>query len=154
MLPSTTFKSRMLIQGTGKFFHDFEPSYWVGLTYLVPPPRPVALRDLRRWADCLAKLVGEHFPLVYAVEGQWRGALHFHVLLATPAAARLTLRQIVTAWPQKVRWAERYDPTRGAAWYLAEKLIWGIMDACPRHASCRRGQGCRAARHHVPALLP
>lgn len=139
-----------LIQATGKFIATFATwTWWCSFTFKREVSLGRAIGDLRRWANRVARRAGCHVTIAYGIERQLRGVVHFHAVVAFSEGT------VPTSWGKSDWWhgianIEPYDPTRGAAWYLAEENVWGIMLGCPRHPGCRRRGGCVAARKSPP----
>jgi hypothetical protein len=147
-----------------------EWTWWSSLTFQAPVgearAKKILFGYLRALAQDLAQESGQHFRAAWCMEYQGRDVPHFHTLIDYPTteidlgAARLygepEEREVSPAWLEcrwlSTDWAagnvhvERYDPARGAAFYLVKGGRWDLHVACPRLPSCRRRLGCTFAR--------
>jgi hypothetical protein len=144
-----------LQQARADFARWFRWDYWATLTYAVPLPEFAAAAHIRAWCQSAATDVFEsHICLILVSDLQERGAMHHHCLIALvdKNARRLPMRkaaiELRDAWLDGDSRAgftrfTKYDPARGAPWYLARhRGDWSIPEFCSRAPLCRR-QRCR-----------
>lgn len=128
--------------------------FYVSLSYKDATSEGPAARHLRAFLRAVAQTYGVHVDVAIGEEYQERGAYHHHVLIAprrsesAAASPSLTTRRIELLWRRTHPCTGharivRYNPKRGAAWYLARHQNWDVNVACPRLA-CRRAR-CRVA---------
>jgi hypothetical protein len=143
----STVDARRRKQAAGTFINAHANWAWWGtLTYRGDVPARCAQRDVRRYADAVARVCGAHVRVAYAVEQQERGVPHFHFLLAFGSGVNPLPPSVgEKLWRNGHAQVEEFDPTRGAAWYVAKGGDWDLINGCHRPPRCRRWRGCRAA---------
>lgn len=136
----------------GRFIHALAAwSWYCTLTYRDARHDAKRVeREIRRWADGLARDTRQHVSVAIGVEPHLSGALHAHALVAFESATILSAAEIGVAWRGGFTRIERFDRARGASWYLAKTPLWGIVKGCPRSPRCRRRSGCRERGSEVP----
>jgi len=129
-------------QETGKLLSGFRWDYFATLTFRDPVSFDFADRAVRRFVLRLDQ--------AYAFHGLERGRLgehvHSHVLLGGIKPRRLPRVMWKTWHHGDVRY-EKYDPHRGAAWYVAKGFRlseWGGFLGAPPVRVRRRRRGRRA----------
>ena len=98
----------------------------VTATFASPPTEPAALFQLRRWLRRLEQRANHAVGWFAALERGAAGRLHFHVL--TVHTDHLEPTALENAWPCGRVDAARYDPARGAAYYLTKGLASEDVD--------------------------
>lgn len=140
-------RQRLKHAGAGWVRRYAEWSHFCHFTFDRPVHPAVADKALLQYRRTVAKLIGEHFAIVWAEELQDRGVVHFHVLLALPKS-RLTCAGLDELWKTQHREANFarvtvYDPAKNAAGYLCKEGAFVPEVVCPRTRACRRtGRGC------------
>ena len=105
---------------------------------------------LRRWAEALARDLGEHVHIFWCVEeGGMFGRAHSHALIAPwRRAFRIDADLLVRLWAADPSAGEiqvrQYIPRGGAAEYIMKADRFGFGLLCPRLNECRRR--CLAGR--------
>jgi len=147
-----------------------EWTWWSSLTFQAPVGEARAKKILFAYHSELARELaqdsGQHFRVAWCMEYQGRDVPHFHTLIDYPTTAidlgaaslysEPEEHEVSARWLE-CRWlstdsaagnvhVERYDPARGAAFYLVKGGRWDLCVACPRLPSCRRRVGCTFAR--------
>ena len=127
-------------------------AWWATHTYRHPAGLRTAQGDFERWVDTIAAQVRGHVLVAVGFEAQGRGALHMHAILAFgPGVQPLAPAIGARLWRKGSSQVEPYDPTKGAAFYLAKEGAWGIRVGCPRPACCRRpNRGCKYKAIGIP----
>lgn len=74
----------------------------------------------------LARATQGPVPWFYTLERGAAGTAHMHALIA--GTHRLTLEQVQRAWRLGFAQVRRYDPARGAAYYLTKRLDTAAAD--------------------------
>ena len=122
--PSSEGPSGRLPHAWGAYIRQFAWDHVATLTFRFGRPGG-AIRELHdRWLRRLARNAQHSIPAFYGLERGTGGRLHLHVLTAGTAA--LTLAELRQAWKAGVSEVKRYDPARGAAWYVTK----GVLARC------------------------
>ena len=141
--------NRALALATGSFIQTAAKwTWWTTLTFRDEVPDAAANAAARDWLRTIARdVTGEHTWFAIGRGLRSAGRPHIHMLLDvdTPlfdADLGNHLWQLADARSGFTQ-VERYDPERGAAWYLSGHHEWDINVACPRRRACRRARGCK-----------
>lgn len=151
--------SRELVQTRADWIRGFAPWEVFGtFSYKYETSEVAAQKHFKKFLGSIAKLYGVHVSVATGEDYQARGAYHHHFLIAPMREEVITKIPSVTIRDLETLWQDthsstgharivRYDPSRGAAYYLAKHQDLGITVACPRHLPCRRPKkGCRVLR--------
>ena len=146
-IPDTT--NARLRDAWGELIHNSaEWTWWITLTFQRFVHQQDAARHFRRWADRVAREhIHTHYDMAWVVERAGNNS-HIHALLAFPDPKVLTGKQIVASWRgtsdlHGVGYIKSFDPSKGAAWYIAKTLEPELEVACHSPRCCRRkGRRC------------
>ena len=94
--------------------------HFTTLTFAFPRSEERALTDFRRWLRRLEQRAKHGVGWFAALERGAAGRLHLHVL--TAHTDHLESKALEKAWPCGRVDAARYDPARGAAYYLTKDI--------------------------------
>lgn len=134
----------------GELIHSYADwTWWATLTFKKSVTEPVAFRTLKTWLGFMARDIGKHYRVAFAIE-EAGGGHHVHALLAFPIGNQLSAKRLNQAWLQVSTLTgftdiKRYDSSKGAAWYLAKEVECEVNVVCPRRPSCRRRGRCKIA---------
>ena len=142
-----------LADATGAFIEAFSDWRYFGtFTFRRTTSEHVGARQLRRMLRCTAMTVfDDHVAFAIGGGPHELGGWHYHVLFGPCENSRgipysgTIARQIEYAWRSSGKLAGhsrvlKYDPMRGAAFYLAQHDEWDLNVACPRRPKCRRSR--------------
>lgn len=93
--------------------------YFITLTWAQPIFSPVAAHHVWGYLRRLRRTNRHRFEFICVVEDHQRGSPHAHIL--TTGLSKLAVRKV--SWQQGRSTHVRYDPRRGAAWYLGGHVL-------------------------------
>lgn len=150
---------KSLAQEKADWIRGFAPWEVFGsFSYKYETSEVVAQKHFKKFLGSIAKRYGVHVSVATGEDYQARDAYHHHFLIAPIRQEAISEIPSVTIRDLEILWQDthpftgharivRYDPSRGAAYYLAKHQECGITVACPRHLPCRRPKkGCRVLR--------
>jgi hypothetical protein len=111
----------------GQFLVQFPWDHFVTNTFQHPPSVERAQRIFSGWIRGLERRAQRRFDWHRVPEFTSFGCIHYHVLLV--GSAGLTTRTLETSWHRGLARARVYNPSLGAARYLAKTVGAGWEDA-------------------------
>jgi hypothetical protein len=106
----------------GRFLRGFHWDHFATLTYRAPVAVGRAERDVwMGWIRRLERIAQRRVSYFYVVEPTVSGWPHVHALVA--GTADLRIDQLEGTWRAGYRRIVRYDPARGASWYVSKDLL-------------------------------
>lgn len=104
--------------------HHIHPDHFVTLTFRYPTRAETAIREVHRWIQRVGQRAKHKIGWFYALERRAAGHLHLHALVV--GTQSLPERALETAWRCGRADASRYDPTRGASYYVTKDVGFTI----------------------------
>ena len=110
-----------IAQAFGDHVASFDWDTWITGTPASPMYSPGAVERhfKRKFIRRLEQVAQRRVDWVSVIERSPGGVFHIHAVLA--GTADTAIDRVQKCWTLGIVEAERYDPTRGAAWYLSKQ---------------------------------